>query len=44
MASRAHTSKKDKDYKALGKKMFQYLKEQDERDPEHVELKKIKYV
>ena len=27
------------DYKKLGKKMFSYIKEQDTRDPEYVELK-----
>lgn len=37
MAKRASKSKEDKDYKALGKKMFTYLKQQDEREPEYVE-------
>lgn len=37
MAKRADKSKADKDYKALGKKMFTYLKQQDEREPEYVE-------
>jgi uncharacterized membrane protein (UPF0127 family) len=39
MAKRASKSKEDKDYKALGKKMFTYLKLQDEREPEYVEKK-----
>lgn len=39
MAKRADKSKADKDYKALGKKMFAYLKQQDEREPEYVERK-----
>lgn len=39
MAKRAYKSKLDKDYKALGKKMFQYLKQQNERKPEYVETK-----
>lgn len=39
MAKRAYNSKLDKDYKALGKKMFQYLKQQNERPAEYVEQK-----
>lgn len=39
MAKRADKSKADRDYKALGKKMFTYLKQQDEREPEYVETK-----
>lgn len=39
MAKRAAQSKDDKDYKALGRKMFSYLKQQDEREPEFVEKK-----
>lgn len=39
MAKRASKSKSDKDYKALGKKMFEYLKQQDQREPEYVERK-----
>lgn len=39
MAKRAANSKSDKDYKALGKKIFSYLKQQDEREPEYVEKK-----
>jgi uncharacterized membrane protein (UPF0127 family) len=39
MAKRAKSSKADKDYKALGKKMFSYIKQQDEREPEYVEKK-----
>lgn len=37
MAKRAYNSRLDKDYRALGKKMFQYLKQQNERKPEYVE-------
>lgn len=40
MAKRANKSKLDKDYKALGKKMFEYLEQQDNREPEYVELDK----
>lgn len=40
MAVRAYKSKKDSDYKTLGKKVFQYLKEQDDRGNEYVELNK----
>lgn len=39
MAKRASKSKNEKDYKALGKRMFTYLKQQDEREPEYVEKK-----
>lgn len=39
MAKRADRSKADKDYKALGKKMFEYIKGQDDRKPEYVQLK-----
>lgn len=39
MAKRADKSKADRDYKALRKKMFTYLKQQDEREPEYVETK-----
>ncbi len=39
MAKRAKVSKADKDYKALGKKMFEYIKQQDEREPEYIEKK-----
>lgn len=39
MAKRAKRTKLDKDYKALGKKMFEYLKQQDTRKPEFVETK-----
>lgn len=39
MAKRANKSKQEKDYKALGKKIFQYLKIQDEREPEYVKTK-----
>lgn len=40
LASRAYSSNKDSDYKKLGSKVFQFLKEQDDREPEHVELNK----
>lgn len=40
MAKRAYNSKLDKDYRALGKKMFQYLKQQNERPAEYVRQKK----
>ena len=39
MAKRASKSKNEKDYKALGKRMFTYLKQQDEREPEYVSAK-----
>lgn len=39
MAKRADASKSDTDYKRLGNKMFSYIRQQDERDPEYVELK-----
>lgn len=39
MAKRANNRKTDSSYKALGKKAFSYLKEQDERDPDYVEIK-----
>lgn len=39
MAKRADASKSNTDYKRLGNKMFSYIKQQDERDPEYVELK-----
>jgi hypothetical protein len=37
MAKRAYESQSDSDYKALGRKIFEYMKIQDERDPEYVE-------
>lgn len=37
LAQRAYESKSDSDYKALGKKIFEYMKIQDNRDPEYVE-------
>ena len=37
MAKRAYESQSDADYKALGRKIFEYMKIQDERDPEYVE-------
>lgn len=36
MARKADSTKKDSDYKKLGKKMFSYIKQQDTRDPEYV--------
>ena len=36
MANRAYNSKKDSDYRSLGKKVFEYLKIQNERPDEHV--------
>lgn len=39
MAKRADKSKSDTDYKRLGNKMFSYIKQQDNREPEYVELK-----
>lgn len=36
MAKRAYESKDDKDYKALGRKIFKYLKIQDNNTPEYV--------
>lgn len=39
MAKRANETKSDTDYKRLGNKMFSYIKQQDERKPEYVELK-----
>ena len=40
LAKKANKSKEDKDYKKLGKKVFSYLKIQDERDPEYVQAPK----
>jgi len=37
MARRAYKTKKDSDYKRLGRKLFEYLKIQDERPAEYVE-------
>lgn len=39
MAKKAKSTKSDSDYKRLGKKMFSYIKQQDEREPEYVEKK-----
>lgn len=36
MAKKANATKSDSDYKRLGKKMFSYIKQQDNRDPEYV--------
>ena len=40
MSKRAYLSKKDSDYKRLGKQVFKYLGIQDGNDPDYVELKK----
>ena len=40
MAARAQKSQKESDFKALGRKVFQYLKDQDDRGNEYVELNK----
>ena len=40
MAARATKSQKESDFKALGRKVFQYLKDQDERGEEYIELNK----
>lgn len=37
MAKRAYESKSDADYKALGRKVFEYMDIQDNRDPEYVD-------
>jgi hypothetical protein len=37
MAKRAYESQSDSDYKALGRKIFEYMKIQNEREPEWVE-------
>lgn len=37
IAKRAFKSKNDSDYKRLGKKVFEYMKQQDEREPEYIE-------
>lgn len=39
IAKRGYKSKQDSDFKALGKKMFQYIKTQDNNEPEYVEIK-----
>ena len=36
MAKKANITKSDGDYKRLGRKMFSYIKQQDNRDPEYV--------
>lgn len=40
IAKRAYTSQEDKDFKALGKKVFKFLDGQDNRKPEYVESPK----
>lgn len=40
MARRAYTTKKESDYKRLGKKIFEYLHIQDTNQPEYIETKK----
>ena len=42
MAKRAYSSELDKDYKALGKKVFKYLHIQDTNTPEYVDTPKRK--
>lgn len=42
MAKRAYSSGADKDYKALGKKVFKYLHTQDTNTPEYVDVPKSK--
>ena len=37
MAKRAYESQSDSDYKALGRKVFEYMKIQNERPEEYVE-------
>ena len=39
MAKRADETKSDTDYKRLGNKIFSYIRQQDEREPDYVELK-----
>ena len=39
MARRAQATKKESDYKRLGKKIFEYLSIQDSNTPEYVERK-----
>lgn len=39
MARKAQATKKESDYKRLGKKIFEYLRIQDNNDPEYVEKK-----
>ena len=39
MARKAQATKKESDYKRLGKKIFEYLRIQDTNDPEYVEKK-----
>lgn len=39
MAKKAKSTKSEVDYKRLGKKMFEYIKAQDNRKPEYVEKK-----
>lgn len=39
MAKKAKSTKSESDYKRLGKKMFSYIKQQDEREPEYVKKK-----
>ena len=39
LAKRGYKSKKESDYKSLGRKMFEYIKTQDSNDPQYVEIK-----
>lgn len=36
MARKAYSTKKESDYKSLGRYLFNVLKKQDEREPEYV--------
>ena len=40
MAKRAYTTKKESDYKRLGKKLFEYLHTQDTNEAEYVNTPK----
>lgn len=42
MAKRAEKTKSDTDYKRLGNKMFSYIKQQEEREPEYVQTPESK--
>lgn len=39
MSKRAYSSKKDSDYKRLGRQIFKYLDTQNNNEPEYIELK-----
>lgn len=38
LAKKAYKSKQDRDYRQLGRKVFQYIKTQDESDPQYVDM------